>query len=517
MKLKMKSYIQPFEKVLAVMELSELADTADIDMMETETEYNIETNIKKDILRDNLAYWESVGDHPERKTWQVLIENTYKGKNIYNQRNCSEESGTDFGKTRILRYGMHDLHEYRGKFFPQLVRACINIAGIERESIVLDPFCGSGTTLCEAKVRGMKAVGTDLNPLSVMISRVKAGIFDLEKEDIADEYSMVKNRMDERNTDYSKRWKEADLKYLEGWFAKEALEDINNLLDAIDLVENTMIADLFRVNLSNIIRGISWQKESDLRVRKEITDYRKGTVYSRFCEEVERQFEKIFPYLDSVNELDKPKSRIIEGNTVNLVHDAKEFVGKCDVIITSPPYATALPYLDTDRLSIIILGLMNRKAFPDKNRQMVGNREISEKQRKELWEVYLSRKSELTLEICELIEKIADENHKPGVGFRRRNLPALLAKYFLDMLDSVKAADQMLKPGAKVFYVVGNNSTDVAGEKVIIETNVLLWNLFEKAGWIKEDYIDMDMLKARAGYRNNPGTTEAILIFRKRG
>ena len=49
----------------------------------------------------------------------------------------------------------------------------------------------------------------------------------------------------------------------------------------------------------------------------------------------------------------------------------------------------------------------------------------------------------------------------------------------------------------------------------MIETNILLWHLAENVGWHKEAYIDMDMLKARAGFRNNPGTTEAILIFRK--
>lgn len=73
----------------------------------------------------------------------------------------------------------------------------------------------------------------------------------------------------------------------------------------------------------------------------------------------------------------------------------------------------------------------------------------------------------------------------------------------------------MLKPGALAFYVVGNNSTMVAGKKVIIDTNIFLWNLADKIGWHKEEYIDMDMLKVKLGYRNNPGTTEAILIFKK--
>ena len=45
------------------------------------------------------------------------------------------------------RYSAHGLHEYKGKFNPQIVRAILNILGIPVGSRVLDPFCGSGTSL----------------------------------------------------------------------------------------------------------------------------------------------------------------------------------------------------------------------------------------------------------------------------------------------------------------------------------------------------------------------------------
>lgn len=514
MKLKMKSYIKPFEKVLAVMELRSLTGIEDIEISDT-PEYIIDSDVPEEVLIDNLAYWETVGENPKKKTRQVLLENTYRGEESYRQLSLFSENEMNIRQTRLLRYGLHDIHEYRGKFFPQLVRACINISGIREGSIVLDPFCGSGTTLCEAKIRGMQSVGVDLNPLSVMISRVKTGILDADKNDISDAYTLIRKEIENVESDDSKRWDEADRKYLLGWFAEEALGDIDTVLCAIEKIDNECMRDLFKIHLSNILREVSWQKESDLRVRKAVGTYQKGDVIQKFFEEAGRQAVKAAAYLGAVKNLDKPECTVFEGNTVNIVRDAEAYVGRCDVIITSPPYATALPYLDTDRLSILVLGLMHRKNFPERNADMVGNREISEKKRKELWQAYENRKSELTQEIQDLIEKIAAENHKPETGFRRKNLPALLAKYFLDMLDAMKAANQMLKPGALAFYVVGNNSTMVAGKKVIIDTNILLWNLADKIGWHKEEYIDMDMLKVKLGYRNNPGTTEAILIFKK--
>ena len=63
----------------------------------------------------------------------------------------------------------------------------------------------------------------------------------------------------------------------------------------------------------------------------------------------------------------------------------EQLVGKVDVIITSPPYATALPYLDTDRLSLIYLGLLSRREHRSRDTLMIGNREITERTRAAYW------------------------------------------------------------------------------------------------------------------------------------
>ena len=62
-----------------------------------------------------------------------------------------------------------------------------------------------------------------------------------------------------------------------------------------------------------------------------------------------------------------------------------------DVVITSPPYATALPYLDADRLSLIILGLLPRREYSSKESEMIGSREITERKRADIWATYEGR------------------------------------------------------------------------------------------------------------------------------
>jgi site-specific DNA-methyltransferase (cytosine-N4-specific) len=522
--LEMKNYIQPFERILALEELKGLLNDVDLSNVNLDKtgKISIDTNVSPEFLRLRLAYWEKIGLDTLKPTQQVIIESTQANNGDYKlQYDLLGDPIINIHQTRRLRYGPHDIHEYRGKFFPQLVKALINIAGINSGSIVVDPFCGSGTTNCEARALGMQTIGVDLNPLSVKISKTKTALVSVHPEELRNQTDYVLSLLEK--IDYEKktvelRWEKEDLEYLYKWFDKNALNEIQLILNTLDQIKNSVLKNYFEICLSNIIRSVSWQKESDLRVRKEVTEYIKGTAIHSFKEEVIRQTQRLLPYLEVLPKLDSfPTFQIVEGDTRKIDELFHDKLGHCDLLITSPPYATALPYLDTDRLSLVILNLLPRSQYKSREYDMIGNREISEAQRIKLWETYQQRRSELTEEICQLIDGIALYNHKDGVGFRRRNLPALISKYFLDILDSMKSSRKLLKPESYAFYVVGNNSTVVNGKKVEIKTDKLLWDLGEKAGWTKEKYIDMELLPSRDIFKNNRGTSESILIFKNKG
>ena len=82
------------------------------------------------------------------------------------------------GKSRqATRYSVHGLHEYKGKFNPQVVRALLNIFNVGPGQKVLDPFCGSGTTLVECSHIGATSHGVDHEPLcSVLGKRETSGL-----------------------------------------------------------------------------------------------------------------------------------------------------------------------------------------------------------------------------------------------------------------------------------------------------------------------------------------------------
>ncbi len=71
-------------------------------------------------------------------------------------------------------YGPHGWHRYVGRFPPHLIRALLNAFGAQARDTVCDPFMGSGTVATECRLLGIPVVGTEICPLSALISRVKA-------------------------------------------------------------------------------------------------------------------------------------------------------------------------------------------------------------------------------------------------------------------------------------------------------------------------------------------------------
>ena len=292
--LELKPYIQPFERVLAKAELAGLLGLKV--SLETEAKPYVTLyfdNVSMKTLQRRLAYWQRIGDDVLEPTLQIRYEVTSDKEN-----RLFDDDITNLPKSRRLRYGPHGIHEYRGKFFPQLVKALVNSAGLPEGATVLDPMCGSGTTICEARTMGMKSIGVDLNPLSVEISQLKAGLLSITPEQLQSELKqLIEELKQDRAPDLERLWSKRDLDYLLRWFNPKALDEIAVIRTVISAIENPTVRKMAEIGLSNILRSVSWQSDTDLRVRKKVTGYAEGTASQTFIEEITHQQEKLFPYL----------------------------------------------------------------------------------------------------------------------------------------------------------------------------------------------------------------------------
>ena len=90
--------------------------------------------------------------------------------------NCPFEVWEIQGSNASMGYATHAIFRYFGKFPPPVARRFITDFHDPSIGPVIDTMVGSGTTLVEAAILGRKAIGFDINPLSVLISNVKINV-----------------------------------------------------------------------------------------------------------------------------------------------------------------------------------------------------------------------------------------------------------------------------------------------------------------------------------------------------
>ena len=235
-------------------------------------------------------------------------------------------------------YLTHSLHPYPAKFPPQLPKMILQHFSKAGET-VLDPFCGSGTTLVEARLQKMNVIGVDVNALSCLLSKVKAT--PLTQEEIKKIHQFV----NQLNTHLNK-WKSGDrpkitIKEIEGlrhWFQLNVATEITFILEQIHNLKDVAIKDFLKIVLSSIIVRVSNQ-DSDTRyaaINKNILDY-----YT-----IELFIERVNEYLCRIAEF----SQLVNGSSYLSVYNADSrdlsFIisNTIDIIITSPPYANTYDY-----------------------------------------------------------------------------------------------------------------------------------------------------------------------------
>ncbi len=401
-----------------------------------------------------------------------------------------------------VAYLTHNIHKYPAKFIPQIPRWGISkYQQKNKKNIILDPFCGSGTTLVEGMLVGHEIYGIDIDPLSRLISKVKTTKIDenvlisLNKEIISKIEIKKKGVF------------RPSIPTLSHWFNEDAVEKLSIIRDVIEEYRGQKdIYDFLIVCFSSIIRRVS---NADNESQKTYVSH----TNIKIPEDAFRLFSRnIKLYSDRLIELSKltPKSgkaKIFDDciDSRNFSEYWKRNIGtEVDIAITSPPYIKAIDYIYNQMVEHFwigdLFGLENQKLQNEHKRKYVGTKQIlADEYSKKIHTGY-----------CK-IDSIVDEVYKID-----KKHAAIVSKFFLDMEANIKNVHEVLKKGGHYIIVIGNNNVsgiEINSNEIIAEigenNGFKLNNIFAyeirnrfmrfprngKGGLIKEDWIvDLEKL-----------------------
>lgn len=234
-----------------------------------------------------------------------------------------------------MNRGIHAIHPYPAKFIPQIPRHLIELFHPGDNSVVLDPFCGSGTTLVEAIDVGVDAWGIDLNPLSCLITKVKTTKLPYLLDDTA--YQITHRAIECFGRDGVKI---PSIPRLDHWFKPEIQKALALLLDEIQQEQDASVRDALRLALSSIIVRVSNQ-ESDTRyaaVDKKSTEHDVFEHFKKACSSISSAVHGFFGDLFR----HPANATVLNRNTLTI--GSNELPRNVGLVITSPPYPNAYEY-----------------------------------------------------------------------------------------------------------------------------------------------------------------------------
>ena len=253
---------------------------------------------------------------------QPLLPNLKEGDGEYYPQLSKDVDFNFAGKD--TQYSTHAIHPYVAAINPPLARSLISHYVPEGASI-LDPFCGGGGVLVEALLNARQGEGCDINPLAVLISRVKITHLPYRLT-IRDYTRILDEALANRNVNVDDV---PDL--IRYWYTPESLAPLCALRSAINRTTNQQVRELFQVVLSATARDVMLTYRGEIRLRK-----LQGKDLKRFRPDVFSAFRKRAELaLTRVAQLPEGNHARVYLCDARQINHAQTF----HTVITSPPYA----------------------------------------------------------------------------------------------------------------------------------------------------------------------------------
>ena len=381
----------------------------------------------------------------------------------------------------------HCYHSYPAMMIPQIAKRLITTYG-SKARLLFDPYCGTGTSLVEANLKGINAIGTDLNPLAILIAKTKTAIIDPQILDLYlkefNNLAFLSNFETDAHNAIIPRFKNIDF-----WFSKSVQENLAIIKQFIDGIKIEDIRNFFYVAFSETVRESSYTRNSEFKLYRMNEKQRNNfnpDVFALMMNKLSRNKKGLLDYIKLIGDR-RVKAIVKSFNTVDTVEDIEE--ESIDLIVTSPPYGdskTTVAYGQFSRLANQWLGIKEANKIDSK---LMGGKRIK------------IQKFGIK-EVDYVIDKIKSINNQRAEE---------VYSFYHDYYKSIKNVSKTLKKNAYACYVVGNRSV----KGVTLPTDEITKLFFEENAFKHINTFIRNIPNKRMPKKNSPtnevGKTESTI------
>lgn len=379
---------------------------------------------------------------------------------------------------------LHSMHSFPAKFPPQLPRLFVESL-TQKGDTVLDPMAGSGTTILEATLSNRRAIGYDLDPLAILMAKVKTSNFNKDillriANSIIDQATFDLWNPEKIKEKMISAIPEKNLLFIDYWFAADTQLELFSLSSAIKQIEDPNIRSFFELVFSSIIitksGGVSlafdlahtrphrakivFNKDGKIIIGNELhgnESKREKLLTKKLKSALEEFKKKVNSLIRSLQNDSQFSSQIFIGFS-----DAQRLPLKnssIDLIISSPPYATnAIDYMRAHKFSLVWLGYqLDDLAY-------IRGSEIGAESQNGV-EI-----EHLPPETKKIIENIFRVDQQKGKA---------LLRYYSEMKRALSEMFRVLKPDKSAIIIIGNSNI----RKESTETHLCLAEIGNSIGF----------------------------------
>ena len=407
-------------------------------------------------------------------------------------------------KLRVEDSSIHDWYRFVLSFPPHLVQQYLETFCVDQTSFVLDPFCGTGTTNVECKKHGVSSWGIEASPLTHFVSKTKCvwandtfNFLNTAKQ-IALAAARTINSLSKPRT----LSEEQTSLILKNSICEQPLSSTLVLRDSIRAA-NSPFEDYYLLALAKHIvysySNLKFGPEVGIsRKKKESVDV--VEIWLSEIERMETDLEYWKHHSSAFADISLGDARSIP---------KRDYIGKVDCVITSPPYPNEKDYSRTTRLESVILGFINTK--DDLRNIKKGFIRSNSKN------VYRSDNDAQYISNIGSINKLSNEIEKRRLelgktsGFEKL-YASVVKQYFGGMARHLSGLKPYLRNGASLAYVVGDQASYF---QIPIRTSVLLGEVAESIGGYRVDRVDT--FRKRFATATETWLNEDVLVLKYKG